>query len=165
MSYDINVLVIGQESPSEMPNNTRIELINEFEEPLRYKDMWSFMSHSKGIWYCLGIMESEWFNSMSIVDADFDKEQADIQVPYWVEDEDVKSNLKPLIVNDKYKTEFSNIIRFLIKQSPTKTIMFLTRYQGGEKEIICGVISFEEFNLLLNKNEILFNTCYIINEE
>lgn len=52
----------------------------------------------------------------------------------------------------------------MIQQSPIKMIMFLAKYQGGNDEIINGIITFDDFILLLNNNNIMFNICYIIRE-
>lgn len=48
--------------------------------------------------------------------------------------------------------------------SPIKKIMFLARYQWGDEEIICGVLSYIEFITMLENQEILFNVSYIIGE-
>jgi len=61
--------------------------------------------------------------------------------------------------------EFDEICRFLVKCSPNRTIMFQSRYQGGDHEIICGVININKFFSLLNRKKILFNTCYIFCED
>lgn len=166
MSYDLNILCINQDHPSELPFKTSIELRNEYDFPEegRYKSIWSFMCNSNGVWYSVGKDDDGWFNAMEIIAADFDKVLDKNQVPYWVFDEDVKSNLKPVVVFDEYKIEFDNIIKFLIQQSPNNMIMFMARYQGGEKEIINGVLKREEFAKLLNQSMILFNVCYIISD-
>lgn len=93
---------------------------------------------------------------------DFDIKVNDKSLPYWVMEDEVKSNLTRLSINSKYFNDFSKLIDFLIEQSPEKTILFRTRYQGGDKEIICGVISLEEFWKLYSQSRLLFNTCYIV---
>jgi len=80
----------------------------------------------------------------------------------WIEDEEILSNLTPIIVNDTIIHEFDRIIREMVEMSPIKTILFMARYQGGETEIIQGVIPINNFLHSIKKNEILFNVCYIV---
>ena len=164
MSYDLNILCINQANISKLPFSSVIELRNEIDFPDsgRYHSIWPFMCNLKGVWYSIGKNDDGWFNAMSIVDADFDKVAEENYLPYWVLDDDVRSNLTPLIVYDEYKKDFGNIIDFLIQQSPNRIIMFLARYQGGEKEIVYGVLKREKFMKLLSQSEILFNVCYVI---
>lgn len=166
MSYDLNVLSINQEKASNLTFTSSIELRNEIDFPdsQRYHTIWPFMSSSNGIWYSLGKDDDGWFSAMSIVDACFNEQLEREYIPYWVLDDEVISNLKPLMVYDEYKNEFESIIKFLIQQSPNRSIMFLARYQGGEKEIVYGVLEYVEFVKLLNDSKILFNICYIIRE-
>ena len=166
MSYDLNILCINQRNVSKLPFNTTIESRNEFDSPYdgRYGLIWPFMCSLQGIWYFLGKEEDGWFNNMSIVTADFDKILDQDLRPFWISDEGVLSNLSPLIVFDEYKGDFENIIQFFIQQSPSKTIMFLARYQCGDTEIIEGVLQYKEFIELLSQRKILFNVCYIIRE-
>lgn len=166
MSYDLNILCINQDSPSKIPFASSIELRNEIDFPHsgRYNSIWPFMCNLKGVWYSIGKDDDGWFNTMSIVDADFDEVIEKSYMPYWVLDDDVTSNLKPLIVYNEYNKDFKSIIEFLIQQSPNRIIMFLARYQGGEKEIVQGVLKYEEFTKLLNQSKILFNVCYIISD-
>lgn len=166
MSYDLNILCINQDKPSKLPFVTSIELRNEndFPETVRYQSIWSFMCNSNGIWYSVGKDNDGWFNTMQIVDADFDNVLERNYIPYWIFDDEVVSNLKPLIVFDEYKKEFDNIIKFLIQQSPNNMIMFMARYQGGERQIVHGVLKRGEFTKLLSQSKILFNVCYIISD-
>ena len=162
MSYDLNILVQQQEKPVELPFQSSIQIKNELQEELRYKDIWNFMTQTKGLWYCLGVQRDELFDAYTICNSDFEIDEKDILMPYWVTDEDVKYNLTPLIVNEQHFYDFCKIIKYMLKQSPVNTLMMLARYQGGENEIVCGVLSYEEFIKLLNERKILFNVCYII---
>lgn len=166
MSYDLNILCTNQDKVSKLPFTSSIELRNEndFPELGRYNSIWPFMCSLKGIWYSIGKDDDGWFNAMSLVDADFDKVVDRSDIPYWIFDDEVISNLRPLNVYDEYKNEFNNIIEFLIQQSPHNHIMFLARFQGGEKEIVHGVLKCEEFTELLSQSKILFNVCYIISD-
>jgi hypothetical protein len=164
MSYDLNILCVNQNSASNLPFASSIELRNEFDFPTsgRYCSIWPFMCNSKGVWYSLGKDDDGWFHAMSIIDADFDKIIDSNLAPYWVSDDEVISNLTPIIVKDEYMLDIENIIRFLIQQSPNNIIMFLARYQGGEKEIIQGMLAYKEFMALFKQAKVLFNVCYII---
>lgn len=164
MSYDLNILVLEQESPSKLPFISPIELINELEEKLRYYT-WEYMKVVKGIWYYLAVydpeMEMSW--SFPICNSDFDMEDSS-KMPCWIKDENIQHVLTPLIIYDEYIVDFKKIIKYMISQSPIKKIMFLARYQWGDKEVICGVLSYSEFISMLENKEILFNVSYIIGE-
>lgn len=166
MSYDLNILCINQDKAVKLPFTSSVELRseNDFPELGRYNSIWPFMCGLKGIWYSIGKDDDGWFNAMSFVDADFDKVIEMRDMPCLILDDEVMSNLKPLIVYDTYKSEFDSIIEFLIQQSPNNHIMFLARFQGGEKEIIHGVLKRNEFTKLLNQSKILFNVCYVISD-
>ncbi len=164
MSYDLNILCVNQDNPSNIPFASAIELRNEIDFPYdgRYYSIWPFMCNSKGVWYSIGKDDDGWFNTMSIVDSDFKGEVEESLMPYWVLDNDIRSNLTPLILFDEYRRDFERILEFLIQQSPNRTIMFMARYQGGETEIVYGVLERQEFMKLLSQSKILFNICYII---
>ena len=49
--------------------------------------------------------------------------------------------------------------------SPQKRILFQTRYQGGEQEIIIGVIKINKFLEMLKSKKIFFNVCYIVESD
>lgn len=166
MSYDINILCMNQDNVSKLPFASEIEIRSEIDFPNlgRYHSVWPFMCKSKGVWYSLGKDDEGYFNTLSIVDADFDNIVTHSYMPYWILDDEVKSNLKPMIIYEEYEEDFEKIIKFLLKQSPSRTIMFLARYQGGEKEIIYGVLERQEFMELYSQSKILFNVCYIISD-
>lgn len=166
MSYDLNILVQNQEKPSILPFQSLIKMVNEKNDKMakRYHSIWKYMTQSKGIWYSLVKENKGVFNAFPICDSDFGADKESIKIPYWIIDENIKYNLTPLIIYKEYKSDFEKIIRFLIRQSPNRTIMFLARYQGGEHEIVCGVLNYKEFLVLLNERMILFNICYIISE-
>lgn len=166
MSYDLNVLCINQDKAVKLPFASPIELRNEndFPELGRYASIWPFMCGSRGIWYSMGKDDDGWFNAISLVDADFDNTVGRRHAPYWIFDEEVLDNLKPLIVFDEYRNEFDRIVEFLIHESPNKHVMFLARFQGGEQEIIHGVMKRKDFTKLLGQSKIFFNVCYIIKD-
>jgi hypothetical protein len=157
MSYDLNVLCVNQKTALSLPFVSSIELRNEFDFPAsgRYHSIWPFMSNMNGIWYSLGKDGESGFNALPIIDSDFDKEIDRLAMPYWLSDDNdydnIKSNMTPLIISDKYKEDFKNIIQFLVRQSSDSVIMFLARYQGGEKEIVQGTMAYGKFEQLLGQ--------------
>lgn len=164
MSYDLNILAINQKNPTKLPFKSKIEVQNEFDNygVKRYHSIWSYMTQMSGVWYSLVREEDGVCNAYKICDSDYEIEESKIDMPYWIYDEDIKYNLTPLIIREDYENDFKKIIKYLIKESPIKTIMLLARYQSTEHEIVCGVLTLDEFNELLNKRKILFNVCYII---
>ncbi len=158
MSFDLNVVVVRQCEAVKF--DSLIDIQSEKNGNLRYEGIWGYMGQSSGIWYSLGKMEDDIFSAMPIIDTDFDK--VCNEKLFWIEDEEVLSNLTPLIVNDAFVHEFDRIIREMVEMSPIKTILFMARYQGGETEIIHGVVPISSFLHLIKRNEILFNVCYIV---
>ncbi|WP_019418912.1 hypothetical protein [Paenibacillus sp. OSY-SE] len=97
----------------------------------------------------------------SFCDSDFKHIQDDTALPYWINDEDIKYHLTPLIIKKDFEEDVKKIISYLIEQSPIKTVMLLARYQSEDREIICGVMSPDEFWTLLEEGKVLFNTCFV----
>lgn len=164
MSYDLNVLVINQKIQSKITNKCTIKVKSEKDDQNygRYYSIWPFISSLQGIWYCLGNEEDGWFNTLEFLEADFDSVVDKKLIPAWITDEKVISNLVPLIIKETYMNEFKLIIHSLLKQSPDATIIFMGRFQGGEMEIINGVMSYSQFIDDLSNKKILFNMAYII---
>lgn len=162
MSYDLNILVVEQQTSSNPQFKSFIQILSEPQDEVRYHGIWPYMTGTQGIWYSLGHGDDVLFNALSIIRADFDKDLKNLPMPYWIKDEEDRSNLIPLTVVDKYKDDFIKIMSYLISESPVRTIMFLARFQSHDREIICGVLSYEEFWLLCNNGNIYFNICYII---
>ena len=157
MSFELNVVVIEQDKPIEI--KSAIEIINETQEILRYRDVWKFMSSMRGTMYSLGKTQDGLFSALPLIDTDFEEPK---EFPYWVDDEDVVSNLTSLWIVEGMEEELRRVLQKMISESPTNTILFMSRYQGGEKEVVCGVITLNEFFTLLHQGKILFNVCYII---
>ncbi len=156
MSYDLRVLVIGQKDPIQY--DTRIEVIDETEMKLRYYT-WPFLSAQYGVMYSLGVTKDELFNAMGLIDTEF--EETD-KIPYWIKDEDVKSNLTDLSFVDEYREDLIDLLKQMITSSPKNIILFMTRYQAGDREIYYGSMTLTEFIDALDNGELLFNVCYII---
>lgn len=96
------------------------------------------MSQTKGIWYSLVKEDDGVQNAFLLCDSDFEIEREKLPIPFWIDNEDVIYHLTPLIINNEYMDEFEKIFKFLVEQSPSNTLMFLARYQGGDYEIIQG---------------------------
>ena len=169
MSYEINVIVVHQKQAVEHKKQSTIILLNEKDHPQeinRYFEIWPYFSQTPGILYTLVQETTEnYLSSYPICDANFEADVSELLLPYWIENLDVKDNLTPLVIKKDIMKDFIEIIRFLVKSSPIKTIMFHTRYEGGDDEIICGVITLSEFLSMLQNGKILFNTCYIVRED
>ncbi len=166
MPYDINVLVLEQEKPIKLEFATPVKLRNEIDHKGygRYF-MWPYVTQQKGIWYNIVAKRSNVRDAYRICGPNFDVKETKLPIPHWVEDENVKCELTPLIIYEKYIKDLERIIKILIAGSPCKTIMFLARYQGLETEIITGVLDIDKFFGMLVKQEILFNICYIIRDK
>ena len=161
MSYELNILVVGQDNHTNIPFNTTIELLNESQDDLRYHDIWGFMTAREGMWYSLGTYNESGFSALRILDADFDIEYE--AYPYWINDE-LKSNLVPMLVRAEYRRDLEEIVQTLITFSPLKTVYVMARMQGGDDEVVCGVLSRQQFWALHDENKILFNVCYILKD-
>lgn len=160
MPYDINILVVNQEKPSKIPFKSSIA----YDLQVPKYDSWQYIYESRGIWYYLGKEENNLFNAASFCSSNFDIDEHQLPIPYWIKSEDVIYHLTPLVIKNEYKKEMRTILQFFINESPVKTLLFLARYQGGNQEIVQGVISFNDFFDLLESGKVLFNICYIIRE-
>ena len=163
MSFELNIMVLHQETASPDSIEAPFKFYIESNEIRSLGYFWPFMSLNKGIWYEVGIEKNDFFSALPIIETDFEKVE-DSDLPYWVDDEDVKENLTSFRMIEAYKNDLVRLIRNLLKQSPIKSIMLMSRYQGGDKEVICGVLSLDEFLELEAKGKILFNVCYIIRQ-
>ncbi|MGG4397451.1 hypothetical protein ABEX25_24430 [Paenibacillus thiaminolyticus] len=166
MPFDFNVLVVNQRKKTIFPFSSSISILNEIddEDGKRYHTIYPFMTQTSGIWYSL-IKEDDGVVYASFCDSDFEHVQDDAALPYWIKDEDIKYHLTPLFIKKDFEEEVKKIISYLIEQSPIKTVMLLARYQSDDREIICGVMSPDEFWTLLGEGKVLFNTCYIIRQD
>ena len=54
------------------------------------------------------------------------------------------------------------MVHFLLTTAPDKRIMFHTRYEGGDREVILGVVKWKDFVKMLREQKVYFNICYII---
>lgn len=164
MPFELNVISVGQENVTKFKDNLKIKIYNEIDgENSRYFEIWPFMCQTKGIWYTLGVVYRGFFNAVPICETDFDIDTNCLPIPQWITDKSIiDSQLTPLIIKELYMKEFKEILEVLINESPRKTIMFHSRYQCPDYEIIQGVISLNDFLSQLESHKILFNVCYII---
>lgn len=173
MSYEISVLVVGQKEPAKLPFSTDILVENE-SNPFfgRYGKIWPFSMQTKGILYSLGRCDPEWdddpdriitFSAFSICDSDFEHPLPKIPHTEWIPKR-IREDLTPLLIYEKDIAELKKILTFLLHSSPKKLMMFYTRYQCHDKEIICGAIKRDKFFKLLEAGKLCFNVCYIVSE-
>ena len=121
------------------------------------------MCQTEGIWYSL-VVYDEIYSAVPLCGSDFDCPEEERAIPHWISDEKFSEQLTPLFLKEPYIEEIKEILWQLIEESPKKTILFQTRYQCPDKEIIEGVLPFEVFWKLLLEQKLLFNTCYIVHK-
>ena len=165
MSYEINILVVNQEFPVRVPFESSIILQNEVDNAdcfVRYHSVWPFLSSVKGILYTL---VQEWFedyySSFPLCDSEFENQIDGNEMPTWIEEE-ARQNMTALLIKESVVEDFKRIVRHLLYTSPNGLIVFHSRYEGGDREIIFGTMSIELFFELLEQKKIYFNTGYII---
>lgn len=163
MSYEINVLVINQQNPVYIPCSSDLLIQNEIDDTgvNRYNVIWPFFSNTPGILYSLVTkINEDYYSALKICDSEFDTTLGNDSFP-WIS-RDTKENLTPFIIREKYFEDFKNVLTNLLKSSPQNRILFQTRYQGGDTEIVLGVIKLNKFLFMLSKRQISFNVCYIV---
>ena len=159
MSYDMNVVVLQQEEAVEIPFETSIKVECERNGKRYYR--WQFLCSLNGMLYML--LKDRFGNSDSaylICDGDFENDNPEDLVPKWLPEKD--RDLTPLIILDDVYEEVINILTFLLYSSPVEMMVFHTRYEGKEREVVMGVLRFSVFLEMLRNHEILFNVCYVI---
>lgn len=167
MSYEINILAINQEKPIHLKERNGVLLHNEIDnsELGRYSEIWPFFSQTKGILY--SIMTEWWedyYSSFELCDSDF-------EVPNFVKTlsdlipEEAKGNLTHFIVKEKVMEDVVYMIRRVLDSSPQRKILFQTRYEWGDTEIVFGVLKWNRFLSLLKESKLLFNVCYIVEDD
>ena len=167
MSYEINIIAINQKEPIKLNFGSRILLQNEKEDDMvnRYAEIWPCFSDTAGILYSLVMeMKEGYYSSFPICDSDFEEELQEYFLPTCLQDEN-RDNLTPFLVKEIYAQEFIKILQYILDNAPQKRILFQTRYQGGDKEIIVGVIKWSQFLDMLNSKKVFFNVCYIVEED
>lgn len=166
MSYEINIISVGQTVPSSNDQAFNILVYNEVEhhEIQRYFKIWPLFSSTSGVLYSIGQNLHGFFSSFPICDSDFESDIAPDLIPEFLP-LNVKHNMTPLIIYEQYYEDVERVIRMLIQDSPLKTILFQTRYQGGDYEVFYGVLTASQFFERLKEHTILFNVCYIVRDD
>jgi len=165
MSYDLKIKVIKSTDMYQLDFQTSIEVKSEFEDGFqKYMYIWPYMTRAEGILYTLVKEHDGLYDAYYICDSDFEIREEDIEMPYWIEEKDIRYDLTPLIIRPEFRFDFEKIVSSMINTSPIKTIMLLASYQSHDKEIMCGVLSVKEYFSLLDKGKILFNICYMISD-
>ena len=164
MSFEINIISINQEIPVHINFNSQIILRNELEnnEESRYTQIWPFFSNTKGILYSLvQEINDGFYSSFPLCESNFEIPLSENLFPNWISNK-IKDDLTPFIVKENVYEDFIKIIQFLLDNAPQKRILFQTRYQCQDCEIVFGVIKFRKFIDMFNLRQVLFNVCYII---
>ncbi len=167
MSYEINIIALNQKEPVKLNFNSSIMLQNEKDDYIvhRYTEIWPYFSNSSGILYSLVAEINEgYYSAFPICDSDFETKIKEYFFPICMIEE-CKENITPFIVKEPFVQDFIRILHYVLANSPQKRILFQTRYQGGEKEIIIGVIKIKKFLEMLMHKKIFFNVCYIIESD
>jgi len=105
-------------------------------------------------------IDDGFYSAFRICDSDFEV-MPDDDAFRWIS-KDIKENMTPFIVKDKYRDEFVDTVYYILENAPQKRILFQTRYQGGDEEVVLGVIKISKFMDMLFKKQIFFNVCYIL---
>lgn len=165
MSFEINIISVAQKQPVNYLGNSRVQLRNELTcgDVMRYYKIWPVFCNTRGILYDI-VVEDEpgLFWSFPICDSDFSHKSSN-NIPSYIHD-DVAYNLTPLIIKNEFICDVKSIIHLLIKSSPVKTILFQTRYQDGDFEVIQGTYGEVDFLEELQQGELMFNVCYVVTD-
>ena len=164
MSYEINILVVNQTQPVHLPFEPSFVLVNEIEHEGcgRYFSSWPFYSCMHGVQYSLiEDEESIFLGAFPLCEVDFDYTFAN-PCPEWIPEEYAEQNFHPLIIKPSVYPDFIRVLKFLLESSPNGFLLFQTRYQGAERDTVFGTISLDDFIAMLDRREVMFNTCYII---
>lgn len=168
MSYEINILCVGQDKPLAKKELSNCFLFNEIENQGygRYSDRWPVFSRVQGILYSVVVGEGNGFyQAFPMCDALFEREPDLSDIPSFVPTLTIEDDLTPLFIKDKYMESMIEAIDLLLNASPVKTVLFQTRYQGRDNEVMVGTIPRTVFVEKLKQQKILFNVCYIIVED
>lgn len=167
MSYEINLIAINQDFPVYLKHTNRVLLHNEIDnnDVNRYDEIWPLFSNTKGILYSLvEELNEDFYSAFKLCDSDFESEVPENILPNWVS-ANARENITPFIISNDVYVEVIDIIQYVLECAPLKKILFHTRYQGGEEEIIVGVIKMSKFKDMLIQKQILFNMCYILESD
>ncbi len=176
MPFDLNILCCNQtiSSPdisfqSVFTFDLFTDIPNGTNKPYGYH--WSFMSQSPGFWYYLLPVERtedtcSCYEMCEIYYPDREPElELGDEMLTGAEWREYKESLPFLEIKREFRADFEKVIDFFLDESPSKTILFLARYQGQEEDIVDGVYPVPIFFEMLDDYRVKFNTCYIIRKE
>jgi hypothetical protein len=177
MPFDLNILCLNETKkiksfPFSSIFTFEVKHRGKDSYPKYYGHYWHFMSHCQGFWYYLKPIDSLFGPNSCCYDLCnifYDKKKLKIENEQYYDGEQHYKNLWQYIdflpvfgIKPEFRKDFEIIIDFFLDQSPIKTIIFLPRFQGEEKDVIQGIFSYKEFFEMLDSKQIKFNMCYII---
>lgn len=166
MSFEINILSVGQKTPVFFLGRSGLMLRNErtCADVRRYFKIWPVFSHTEGILYSADVEEKPGFYwSFPVCDSDSEAGPPR-DLPEWIPPE-TASNLTPLLIRDVYNGDLEAAVDLLIRTSPAGTVLFQTRYQDGDREVLSGTLKKTDFFRRLRTRRLLFNVCYAVTED
>ena len=166
MSYSIFILVLHTDEDIVIPSSTKI-YVETMHFPHNYDRTsgdFPYMTMHKGTLVSLlnPNPDRRFLGAFDICTADFEHPEEHIKYPSWMQREETRNGLVPLVILNEYIKDFQEILQCLIDKSPIGKLMFLAQYQGDYEKVVCGTIPISEFFSLLAQKEILFNTYYIL---
>jgi len=167
VSYEINIIAKGQTAPSHFSLPSGIFVKNEKEdgEAARYAEIWPFFSSVDGIMYSVGYYGAHnFFSALEICELDSEKEIPASELSGWFPGF-AGENLTPFVIRPKFYDDLEYVLRTLLEDSPQKTLLFQTRYQCEDIELIVGTFRYQDFIGMLRAGKVLFNACYVIQLE
>lgn len=166
MSFEINIISVAQDKPSVYQGDSTVLLRNEamFEDVRRYYKIWPVFSNVQGMLYnVVTEVDPGFYSAFPLCDSDFTGKRSG-EVSAYIPNE-VSQNLTPLIIKNKFINDVESIIDLLIDSSPVKTILFHSRYQDGDFEVIQGTLRRNDFLRMLRQHELMFNVCYAVTKD
>lgn len=173
--YDILVLSVAHDGSSvgKTEEIFRVDKMNNNNSDTRkfYYDIWPLINNLDGILFEIYLNDNlkEYKCGDNIFNIHYTDTPSNCIVPYWLkyqyseeEIQDIRDDLVPISIKQKYKSEFELLINKLLKQSQIGTILFLCRGQSLDTEIIHGCLSKKTFYCMLQEGHIFSNICYII---
>ena len=181
--YDLNILCIMQEKKTKQvpfpstftwkvyhrgknsfPKVSYLPNLNQKDK--REYSFWPFMNSCCGFWYYLLPKEPvhPYCGCGEMVDVPYPRGNSTKLTNNCLPDvlSEYVSNLEPIWVKKKYMRDFMKIVDYFLSESPVQMIIFNSRCQGEERDIVNGVISQDHFFSMMNNRKIKENMCYII---
>lgn len=177
MGFSLDVFVMGQiqgqvykktssfcaEQQYELTDEDILEAQNELKKSGKVIDKvtYPFYENIVGKWYTLGKEEDgEVWWALGLIDTDFDRHLS--VNASWIGNEVNLECFTPVIVKEDYQEDLEKLLEDMLESSPTKTMIILPRYQGGDTEVIQESIPFKKYIQLIKEEKIPFNVYTII---